>query len=204
MSDEEQEGTPISVHDKDHPSLGATKEAQDVASLEKIVVPPGAYTDPGNPAGASGSVNMSVYTHPADIPADYGESVEPGDVDVRSPIDTHAAELASGEGEASPKGADRPEDRDEWTKADWVAQAGDYGLAKSGNTDTVKDRVEEYEAEVEEAKANTAADWQSQIGDAADLDELAQLRKLYDASGSSYSTVDSAFADKEAELGSEA
>jgi hypothetical protein len=204
MSDEEQtEGTPISVHDKDHPSLAATKEAQDVASLDRIIVPPGAYTDPSNPAAAAGSVNMSVYTHPADLPEDYGESVEPGEVDVRSVIDEGAADQAqavvTGMG-AGDKAADRPEDRDEWTKADWVAQASDYGLAKSGNMDTVKERVEDYEGSVEEAKDYTAGEWQQQIEDTDNPSELADLRDLYTASGASFSTVDSAFDDKAAAL----
>ena len=206
MSDEETtdepEGTPISVHDKDHPSLAATKEAQDVASLDRIIVPPGAYTDPNNPEAAGGSVNMSVYTHPSDIPDDYGESVEPGDVDVRSVLDSS---LEEGGGAAAKGGADRSDDRDEWTKADWVAQAGDYGLSKSGNVDAVKDRVEEFEMEVEDAKDYNAGDWQSQIEDASSADELAGLRKLYDATDNDYVTVDQAFTDKEAEFsGSEA
>lgn len=203
MSDEEPQGTPISVHDKDHPSLAATKEAQDVASLDKIVVPPGAYTDPGNPAAAAGSVNMSVYTHPSDIPEEYGDSVEPGDVDVRSTLDTHAEEQATmveAQGMPGGKHAARPEDREEWTKANWVSQAEEYGLAKSGNMDTVKDRVEEYESAVEEAKNNTAGDWQNQIADANDGEELASLRQLYDASGSNFSTVDQAFDNKQAAL----
>jgi hypothetical protein len=205
MSDEEQqEGTPISVHDKDHPSLAATREAQDVASLDRIVVPPGAYTDPNNPAAAAGSVNMSVYTHPADLPEDYGESVEPGEVDVRSVIDEGAADQAQavvtglGKGTPGGKAADRPEDREEWTKADWVAQASEYGLPKSGNMDTVKERVEDYEGAVEEAKDYTATEWQSQIEETSDMNELADLRRLYTAAGASYVTVDSSFDDKEA------
>ena len=204
MTDEEQqEGTPIPVGDKDHPSLAATKEAQDVASLDRIIVPPGAYTDPSNPAAAAGSLNMSVYTHPVDIPEDYGESVEPGDVDVRSTIDLHAEEQVPSDGTDDESAANLPEDRDEWKKADWVTQAAAYGLPVSGNMDTVKDRVEEYEDQLEEAKGYSASDWQSQIEDEDDEDSLTALRKLYDASGASFATVEQAFDDKQAALSGE-
>jgi hypothetical protein len=68
----------MSVHDKEHPSLAATEEAQDVASLNRIVVGMPAYTDPHNPMTLSGSVNLPLDQHPVTHSEDYGEDVTPG------------------------------------------------------------------------------------------------------------------------------
>jgi hypothetical protein len=42
----------IAVADKEYSSLGATKEAQDVSVLNKIIVPPASYTNPNDPMAA--------------------------------------------------------------------------------------------------------------------------------------------------------
>lgn len=192
--------TEIDPRDKQHSALAATEEAQDVSRLNQIVVPPPAFTDPENPSAAAGSVNMSVNTHPMEISDDYGADVGPGEDDVRSPIDTHAAEMALDTVNHPGRDDEAPEDREEWQKKHWVDQAKEYGLSGAGNTDAVKDRVEEYESAVEAAKAYQAHDWQDEIDDADNTAELEQLRALYDRSGADYSTVVEAFESRATEL----
>jgi hypothetical protein len=78
----------MSVHDKMHPTLGPTEEAQDVASLERIVVPMPAYTDPNNPAAAAGTINLSLNDHPVTHSEDYGQEIHQsvGSVEVQNPL----------------------------------------------------------------------------------------------------------------------
>jgi hypothetical protein len=59
----------MSVHDKTHPTLGPTEEAQDVDRLARQIVPMPAFNDPNNPVAASGSVNLSLNDHPVQHPA---------------------------------------------------------------------------------------------------------------------------------------
>lgn len=131
------------VQDKEHPTLGPTEEAQDVASLERIVVPMPAFNDPNNPLAAAGTVNMALSDHPVEHSEDYAEAERGcGTVEVQSPL--------SGQGAGSGSGGDEftvPENRDDWTKADWQKQARAYEIATSGNLDTLKSRVEGFEAE---------------------------------------------------------
>jgi len=225
----------MSVHDKFHPALGPTEEAQDVTTLNRVVVPMGAFTDPNNPAAASASVNLSIDKSPVTHAEDYGRSatVEQGlaDQPIETTMTVHSPELreleppdftagqpdpetargAAAAQAASAKTRMAPEDRDDWTKADWVAQARAHGLAVSGNFDAVKSRVEEYEADQEQRQSERAAkvdaaksfgaeDWKAQIAEADDLDALDELRSLYQESGASYVTVESAFEQREAEF----
>jgi hypothetical protein len=194
----------MSVHDKEHPALAATEEAQDVASLNRIVVPMGSYVDPNNPAAAAGSVNLSLDSHPVTHSDDYGQSaLEDAGVEEderKSAVDMHADEAAVLDpGRAEAGKANSPADRAEWQKKDWVAQARSYGLNVSGNVDAVRERVEEHEAGVEDARSMSAEDWKNAVAD-ADAEELGQLHELYKASGSQYSTVDQAFDKRQAEL----
>lgn len=208
----------MSVHDKDRPTLGPTEGSQDVEGRAREIVPMPAFTDPHNPDAAGGSINLSLNSHPVVHSEDYGmktaESV--GAFEVENTMDEGArtirenATASSGaqERKAAKNSADlgeAPEDRAEWDKKHWVAQAGALGLATSGNMDTVKGRVEQYEAEqvergteVDAAKSLKAEDWKQQIEDAEDEGELQELRTLYDETGLDYTTVASAFDDKAA------
>jgi hypothetical protein len=145
MATEDGNRQDMSVHDKDHPSLGATKEAQDVASLNRIVVGMPAFTDPHNPMTQSGSVNLPLDQHPVTHSADYGQDVTPGAHtfgEAHSPMAVGAATLADEDRDK----LELPEERDDWTKANWQAAAKHYGLPTSGNVDTIRTRVEEHEA----------------------------------------------------------
>lgn len=181
----------MSVHDKEHPTLGPTEEEQDVASLDRIVVPPGAYTDPNNPNTLNNTVNVSVNDHPNELAADYGKSaVADVSVDeVQNTMSDELAKLAAGGRPADPHVAagrlavgDAPEDREEWQKSHWVSQARAYGIASSGNMDTVRARVEEYEAGQEE-RGNFEKELHS-----ASREELDKMAEGYDIDAESYST----------------
>jgi hypothetical protein len=142
----------MSVHDKEYPSLAATEEAQDVASLNRIVVGMPAYTDPHNPMTLSGSVNLPLDQHPVTHSEDYGEDVTPGQYvfeETHSPMAVGAATLTDEDRDK----LELPEDRDEWKKADWQKAAKHYGLATSGNIDTIRERVEDHENTEEAAEA---------------------------------------------------
>jgi len=197
----------MSVHDKEHPTLGPTEGSQDVDSLPRQIVPMAAFNDPNNPIAVSGSVNLALDDHPVTHSDDYGKSyADVYGVDrVEHPMSEGAKEL--GQFDQSQDGADLQEDRGEWKKADWQKAAKYYGLSTSGNVGTLKERVEEHEAEAsmtdedrfardaEEAKDYKAGDWQGAISNAQTDEDLAELRKLYDASGASFATVDKAFED---------
>lgn len=189
----------MAVADKRHPALGPTEGAQDVSSLNRIVVPPGAYTDPNNPMANSNSVNLTVDKTPTPVSDDYGVTqleeagVEPHPVQIM--LDDGSKLSGGTAGEPEPE--QLPENRDEWSKANWQTQARTLGLAVSGNFDAVQSRVEEREAQIDAAKQMNAEDWKAQIEDA---DDLADLRALYTASGAEYSTVESAFDARQAEL----
>lgn len=195
--------------DKLRPNLGPTEEAQDVASLNRVIVPMPAFTNPLNPDAAAGSINLSLDTHPVSHDKDYGAGVTPG----------HHAALTGSMlvDESERKSAQRavedtlPEERGEWQKKDWQAQARAYGLSTSGNMDTLKGRVEEYEAEqaeaqeerakaVEDAKDFNAGDWISQVESAKSAEDLDELQSIYAESGADFKTVAEAFDAKRAEL----
>jgi hypothetical protein len=198
----------MSVHDKTHPTLAPTEEAQDVSKLNRIVVPLPAFMDPGNPAAASGSVNLTLDKHPVEHSTDYGQQVdlEVGADKMEGTMDRHAPELkeldttqdrVSGDDGTSEA---LPEDREEWSKANWQSQARTYGLGVSGNMDALRQRVEDYENEREDDKSLTAGDWKALVDEAEDTEELQELQDRYQATGNSYSTVDSAFEAKNTEF----
>lgn len=181
----------MSVHDKEHAALGPTEEAQDVASLDRIVVPPGAFLDPNNPNTLNNTVNVSLNDAAVAVSEDYGESAlaDVGLDEVKNPLSDELAKMAAEGGTADTKTAsgrvavaDNPEDRDEWTKKHWVAQAQAYGLATSGNLDTVAKRVEDHEA-AEEERGNFEKELHS-----ASREELDKMAKSYDLDPETYST----------------
>ena len=150
MADEEVTQQDMPVADKLHPTLGATEEEQDVSSLNRIIVPVGAYTDPSNPAAASASVNLTLDKSPVEHSEDYGQSdLEEAGVEADPVSGTMDATEMRSEGVAA-----RSEDREEWTKEDWQEQAREYDLPVSGNKDTIAARVEAYEDEQKSASSS--------------------------------------------------
>lgn len=183
------------VADKSHPTLAATEEAQDVANLNRIVVPVPAYLDPSNPIAQSGSINLALDKHPVTHDESYGqvETETFGADEVEGVIDTHAAELAPEEEEAS-------ENRDEWTKADWVARAKELGIPSGGNMDTVQTRVEEHEEAVESDKTLSDDDWVQLVQDANSDSELDEIEQRYRATDNDYPSVNAAIDQRRSEL----
>jgi hypothetical protein len=109
----------MSVHDKEHPSLAATEEAQNVAGLNRIVVGMPAFTDPHNPMTQSGSVNLPLDQHPVTHSEDYGADVTPGShlfVEGQSPMAVGAATLTEDD-EGAKLSTDAPESRQEAVEA---------------------------------------------------------------------------------------
>lgn len=210
----------MSVHDKEHPTLGPTEGSQDVESLPRHIVPMAAFNDPNNPVAVSGSVNLSLDDHPVTHDPDYGKELHEvyGHDHVEHTMTDGARTLkqfdrSQDDEDGASWGTDT--DRGEWLKADWQAQAKEYGLSTSGNLATLRERVEAHEEydglsdedklarDAEDAKNLRAGDWQDQIAAANDVDSLAQLRQLYDASGADFATVGKAFDDRQAELTSD-
>jgi hypothetical protein len=191
----------MSVHDKNSPTLGPTEGSQDVATLNRIVVPPGAYTDPNNPSALSNSVNLTIDKTPTPVSEDYGltqlDEAGVGEHPVEGTIGVHADAVGRTSDAEGAQAVELPENRDDWQKAHWQQQARAFGLPVSGNMDALQSRVEEHEQRVEAAKSFDAEDWKDQI---AAADDLTDLRNLYTASGASYSTVESAFDARQAEL----
>lgn len=186
----------ISVHDKFHPTLGPTEEAQDVDRLARQIVPMPAYNDPNNPVAASGSINLSINDHPVKHSADFGAGVEGefGFDHVENTMSEGARglqelDLTTGDDDpetaaAKQAAASLPADRETWAKAHWQTHAKSLGLATSGNIGTIRDRVEDHEAAQEErAEFESATRGSSR----EDLDKLAAK---YDISPEEYSTKD--------------
>lgn len=180
MATEDANVQDMSVHDKDNSALPATYEGQDTDALARTIVPMPSYTDPNNPLAAAGSINMSLDSHPVTHAEDYGDFERAlGDHPVLTPMDTHARDLTD---ETLPSPGDsQPEDRSEWKKAHWQAQAKEYGLTTSGNIETLTTRVEEHESAVEERSAFEA--------EANDMkrEELDKLAAQYDIDPEHYS-----------------
>lgn len=207
----------MSVHDKNHPTLGPTEGSQDVDSLPRNVVPMAAFNDPNNPVAVSGSVNLSLDDHPVTHDPDYGKTyAEVYGLDSVQHTMSEGAK-ALGEFDQSQDGVGgSTEERDGWSKAQWQKAAKKYSLPTSGNIATLREKVEAYEADasltdeeraaqereeqVEAAKGLNAGDWQSHVAAAESADDLAELQALYKESGASYATVEKAFADRETEF----
>lgn len=176
----------MSVHDKFNPSLGPTEEAQDVASLNRIVVPMPAFTDPHNPMAQSGSVNLPLDRHPVTHSEDYARDVQPGTHTYQAD-DGEASTMAAGAvtlselSGVSDKFAALSEDREEWKKADWQVAATHYGLPTSGNFDTIRARVEDYETDQE------AVEEREKELHSLSRDELDNLAGSYDIDPEDYS-----------------
>lgn len=209
MANEDGNRQDMSVLDTERPSLAATEEAQDLSTLNPIIVPMPAFTNPNNVLTQSGSINLDLDEHPVEHSEDFGANYRPRDT-VLGPADEHSRDMGAaaevpgdpGRREAAAKTPqiDLPENRDEWQKKHWQARARQLGLPTSGNIDDVQMRVEEQEGVEEEYASYDSNDWKKDIEAAETEDDLAELRGAYDRSGSDYSTVVAAFDAKQAEL----
>lgn len=166
--------------------------------LTPVVVGPPGYASPD--ARTQQGILVPVEEHPlsADISEDYG-------ADERAAYDTDAFEttLTPEEGLqqlSANRMSGAPEDREEWSKANWQDAARSHGLKVGGTAQDVRERVEAYEEELEADKTMNAADWIDEIDRADDEDELASIKTRYDASGSDYATVAAALEKADAEF----
>lgn len=173
--------------------------------LKRVVGMP-QFVNPNRPESNAGSINLPLADHPVEHAESYGQGVdhepkpELGYPEGGGTPDLPKTKASKGKGEVV---VDLPENRDDWTKKHWQAQAREYGLTTSGNTDTVQNRVEEYEDRVSVAKDYSAGDWKDEIEGTETEDDLAELRKLYDESGADFSTVVEAFDERATELKSQ-
>lgn len=201
----------IAVEDKERPSLAATEEAQDMSKLNKIIVPMPAFTNPNDPRTSGGSINLDLDEHPVPHSEDYGAGVG----NMRDKVGTITGDaLAEMGAQFAPEGGEPgkveaaaklpvieyPEERADWLKKHWQGKAREYSLPVSGTIDAVKDRVEEYEGEVEVAKSFSATEWIGYVEEAETMDDLDELRGVYDRSGATFSTVVEAFDKQRAAL----
>lgn len=194
----QKELTPISVHDKEVAALGATVEEQDMSSLPRVIVPMGSFTDPNNADASEGSVNMNLDSHPVEHAEDYGADVQPGEHIVLTTMDTESEFDTSG---AKTDGAEvDPTDREQWSKDQWKDHLSGLDLPVSGNMATLKERVEEYEAQEAEYENMNSEDWKEAVGEAQSVEDLDELKAAYDRSGAEYTTVETAFEDRRTEL----
>lgn len=166
--------------------------------LTPVVVGPPGYASP-DPRTQQG-ILVPVEEHPlsADLSEDYGAN-ERGEFDTDAFETTLTPEDGLKELSAR-RSADAPDDREEWSKANWQDQARAYGLKVGGTAKDVQQRVEDYEEELEADKDMTAAEWIDEVERAENADELQSLRERYGQSGSDFSTVASAFDKAEAEF----
>lgn len=107
------------------------------------IVPMPSFTDPHDPAAAGGSINFGIAAdfppfeaHPVEHSADYAKYLRD---DAREDV---------------PSPGEEAQTRDEWTKPQWKDLADEYGLegTSSLNKDELRDAVEKYETELEDAK----------------------------------------------------
>lgn len=165
-------------------------------TLPSVIMGPPAYASP-DPKTNSGML-VPLEDHP--LSADISEDYAANEIDLGHEMSLPSSMTDGNEAGASadPRaefGEDGPD-----TKADWQKVARGYGLSTSGSKADLQERVEEHESAVASDKEMTAADWNAQVDEAQDADELAALRTRYEAAGGGYSTVDAAFDKAYAEL----
>lgn len=181
------------------------KEDEHMAEeLKPLVMAPPSYASPDPNTTRAGLV--TVEESPLDLSSDYGQplrdAVSDGESDVVG-IDTAQSSRTPEEllqESAADKTEDAPEDRKEWSKANWQDQARAYGLAVGGDKATVQKRVEQHEKAVESDKEMQAAEWVAEVEKAKDADALNEIGARYDAAGADYSTVGDAMEKKRAEF----
>lgn len=188
--------------DRLNPSFDLEGEAV-AEELKPTVMAPPAYASP-DPATA-GAPLVPVEDSPHTLSPDYGEGV----------VDAHEAVVSTDhfEGTLTPaeslrqqgkaKAADNPDNRNDWTRAHWQAQARAYDLPVGGTKAELQERVTAFEGELEADEKMTAEEWKDEIEGAESADDLAAIRERYGATGKDYSTVEAAFEKAEADLNDE-
>jgi hypothetical protein len=168
------------------------EEAAMNQEIAPVIMGPPAYSSPDPKTAGSRLVPLEEHPLSADLSEDYG-AVE--------------KELGHDDGFRTSQGAgteadfsEFPEDRKEWSKTHWQRAAKQYDLPSSGNTKTLKKRVEDYEAERDADTEMKAADWNDEIDKAKDADALALIEERYTTSGADFSTVQDALDKKKSEF----
>ena len=133
-----------------NPSFNIEDEESGMAEeLQPVVMGPPGYASPDPRTMAGVLVPLEDHPLAGDIAEDYGKSV----------ADVHGVEVAEGTAQSTlgvqgDKALDLPEDREEWSKADWQKFAKSKGLSTGGTVADLRERVEEHEsvAELTEAR----------------------------------------------------
>lgn len=119
-------------------------EDVDMARINRIVVGMPAFTDPNNPMAQSGSVNLELGRHPVQHSEDYAQR---DTEQVGQQTDGPRNGMSAGaESIQQNPFAGFPDDRNDWTKEQWVSAANFYGVDAGGSKQDIRQRVEEAEA----------------------------------------------------------
>ena len=169
------------------------EEAGVPENLAPIVMGPPAYASPDPRTNAGALVAIDEHPLAADISEDYAADLLAG----RDPqVTTLGAHLDSDEDPFE----GLPEDREEWTKADWQKAAAGYKLSTNGTKDVLQKRVEEHETELEAAESMNASEWVELVDQTDNVDDLGALKARYETTGNDYATVNKAFEKRQAEF----
>lgn len=95
-----------------------------------IIVGMPAFANPNAKETQSGSINFDLDEHPVKHAKGYGD---------------HKLKVTYGDDDGMQ--GDQTDHRAAWLKEDWKNRATELGLSTSGNLGTLRERVEEYEAE---------------------------------------------------------
>lgn len=167
----------------------------DASDSVQVIGPP-AYASP-DPSTNAGRL-VAIEEHPLrdQLDPDYGANE-------RRALETHAvgdtSTVASTDEDAQYAALDQGS-RDNWTAEDWKTAARYFGLTLGGNKQDLRNRVEDYETKIADAKEFDADDWGDLIGSAESAEELQGVRNVYKHSGASVEGVEEAFQGREAEL----
>lgn len=164
----------------------------------QIIGPP-AYASPDPATNAGKLVDIEEHPFGDDLSSDYGAGVS-GPVHVVTTTMTADSVVPEEDDEFSAL----PEGQDDWTLDQWRVAAKHYGLGVGGNKKQVSGRVTDYQDLIEGAGDYDADDWEAQIVDTDNADDLADLRALYGHVGASFDSVPEAFDARQSELTNEA
>lgn len=130
-----------------NPSFNIEDEESGMAEeLSPVVMGPPGYASPDPRTNAGALVPLEDHPLAGDISESYGAGVQAalGVVPV-------AGTMSGTLGVAADEPA-LPDNRGEWSKANWQTQAKSLGLSTSGNTADIRARVEEHEAMLQVAE----------------------------------------------------
>jgi hypothetical protein len=172
------------------------REDQDMAEeLKPQVIGPPAYASPDPRTNEGRLVPLEQHPLADRVSEDFGRRVaEDFDVDTgaSSALNPSTGRSAGVGGEST----DLPENRDEYSKANWQKVASDLGLSTSGSKTELRERVEAYEAELDADRNRLAAEWIEEFENAATVEDLQAIKARYDMAGAEFSTAQTAYDTK--------